>query len=89
MLADIVEATSKSLKNPDVEDVKKAINQAIDGKVKDGDLDSTDLTLNDIKKIKEAFAHVISGTVRQRIEYPSSDDVMKAESHEDKPVNNP
>jgi putative nucleotidyltransferase with HDIG domain len=89
MLADVVEATSKSLKNPDVEEVKSAIGKAIDSKVKEGDLDSSDLTLNDIKKIKEAFVHVISGTVRQRIEYPSSDDLVKAKSQENEPANNP
>lgn len=89
MLADMVEAISKSLKNPDADEIKNAIDQAVDSRVKEGELDDSDLTLNDIKQIKEAFAHVISGTVHPRIEYPTGTELEQAQAATDKDVSPP
>ncbi|KPL07974.1 hypothetical protein AMJ86_02315 [bacterium SM23_57] len=80
MLADIVEATSKSLKNPDVEEFKNAINSPIDARIKEGELDNSELTLKDIKLIRDAFVHVLSGAIHQRIEYPKEGEIRKVEA---------
>jgi len=89
MLADMVEAISKSMKDPDADEIKNAIDQAIDSRVKEGELDESDLTLNDIRKIKEAFAHGISGTIRPRIEYPTGTELEQAQAVTDKNVSPP
>jgi putative nucleotidyltransferase with HDIG domain len=80
MLADIVEATSKSLKNPDVEELKNAINPPIDARIKEGELDNSELTLKDIKLVRDAFVHVLSGTIHQRIEYPKEGGLPQVEA---------
>ncbi len=79
MLADVVEASTRSLKDPNADDIKKAINQAIDTRIEENQLDDGELTLKDIGKIRVAFARVLSGMVHQRIEYPDSDDLENAE----------
>ncbi len=79
MLADVVEASARSLKNPTADDIEKAINQAIDLRIEENQLDDSDLTLKDIRKIRDAFARVLSGVVHQRIEYPDSEDLENAE----------
>jgi putative nucleotidyltransferase with HDIG domain len=75
MLADVVEASTRALKDPNPDDIKKAINQAVESRVEENQLDDSDLTLKDIRKIREAFARVLSGMVHQRIEYPDSEEV--------------
>jgi hypothetical protein len=85
MLADIVEATFRSWKDPDIEDIKRAVEQSIQARLNEGELDDCDLTLKDIKLIRNAFARVLSGTVHQRIEYPSEEDLEPAKSEIVKP----
>jgi putative nucleotidyltransferase with HDIG domain len=78
MLADIVEAASRSLKNPELIDIKKAVDQSIEARLDEGGFDDCDLTLKDIKQIREAFIRVLSGTIHQRIEYPDEQDIERA-----------
>jgi putative nucleotidyltransferase with HDIG domain len=79
MLADVVEASARSLKDPTPDDIKKAIDQAVESRIEENQLDDSELTLKDIRKIREAFARVLSGMVHQRIEYPKSEEIDNAE----------
>jgi putative nucleotidyltransferase with HDIG domain len=82
MLADIVEATTRALKDPDAEDIEKAVDESIETRLQEGQLDDSELTLSDIRKIKEAFVRVLRGAIHQRIEYPGKNDIKREQSRE-------
>lgn len=71
MLADTLEATCRSLENPTPTRLKEAIQETLERRLQDGQLDSSDLTLRDLRKIGEAFFPVLVGIFHPRIEYPS------------------
>ena len=70
MLADIVEATSRSLKNPTPTRISGVIEQSIDNCFREGQLDECELTLRDLNAIGQAFQKVLTGLFHTRIEYP-------------------
>ena len=71
MLADGVEATSRTLKNPSVSRIKEAISYVIENKFKDGQLDECELTFKDLSLISDNFIKILAGIFHVRIEYPS------------------
>lgn len=70
MLADSVEAAVRSINNPEANNIEVMVNNIIKGRLDDGQLDNSCLTLNDLKKIKQAFYKVLMGIYHKRIEYP-------------------
>lgn len=70
MLADGVEASVRSIEDPNKENIEKMVNSIIRDRLEKGQLDNCDLTLRDIGKIKEAFLKVLLGIYHHRIEYP-------------------
>ncbi|MCR4622310.1 MAG: HDIG domain-containing protein [Clostridiales bacterium] len=71
MLADTVEAASRSLTSPDTESLKALIEKLVRAKTEDGQLDDSPLSFADISKINAAFVTVLSGAFHERIEYPN------------------
>lgn len=71
MLADGVEATTRSLPEKNDETIRNAINQIIDAKVANHELDDAPLTFRDIKAIKEIFFEKLKNIYHLRIQYPS------------------
>ena len=71
MLADAVEAASKSLKNPSVPRLRELVSSIIESKFKDGQLDECELTFKDLKLISDSFTKILAGMFHARIEYPS------------------
>jgi putative nucleotidyltransferase with HDIG domain len=70
MLADAVEASSRSLPDVTPEKLDEHIKTMIEGRLRAGELDECELTLRDLGTIERAFAHVLRGALHQRIEYP-------------------
>ena len=70
MLVDGIEAASRSMKEKTVEGLRTLINDMIDQKVKDNQLDNSDLTFADISKIKEILLKKLVNIYHVRIEYP-------------------
>ncbi len=70
MLADTVEAASRTLQNPTPQRIRGLVNSLVEKKISEGQLDECDLTLQEIKMIKEAFIHILMGIHHLRIEYP-------------------
>lgn len=71
MVADSVEAACRTVESPTEEKLKNLIASIIDGKLKDGQLDDSGLTLKDLKLMEKSFLDTISGVYHDRIEYPS------------------
>ncbi len=74
MLADTLEATCRSLENPTPTRLKEAIQETLDRRLRDGQLDSSNLTLSQLRKIGDAFFPVLVGIFHPRVEYPAEPD---------------
>jgi len=70
MLADSVEAATRSLKKPTASRLEDFIREIIMDKVKDGQLDRCDLTFKDLETIRNSFTRILAGHFHSRIEYP-------------------
>ena len=77
LLADKVEAASKTLDNPTPARIKGLVKRIINDMFLDGQLDECELTLKDLNKITESFNKILNGIYHHRIEYPNGDDVTK------------
>lgn len=73
MLADSVEAATRSLTDITPQKLESAIDNMIKHRFMEGQLDECDLTLRDLTKIREAFLKILIGTYHQRIKYPEQD----------------
>ena len=73
MLADAVEAASRTLVDPSTGKIRGMIHAILDDCLQDGQLDHTDLTLSDLHKVTESFLRVLSNIFHQRIDYPGFD----------------
>jgi hypothetical protein len=81
-LADIIESSSRTLKKPTPQSIEKHIHEIVDKKVQEGHLNDSQLTFNDLKKIKDRFAIVLKTMLHARIEYPKDEDNQT--HHDDK-----
>ena len=70
MLCDTIEAAVRTLKNPTPENIENYIVKLVRGKLEDGQLSNSDLTLKDIDLICSACTQVLVGVFHERIEYP-------------------
>ncbi len=70
MMADSVEAATRSLEKPSRERLEAEVARIIQGKIEDHQLDECDLTFRDIKSIADAFLHVLAAMMHSRIAYP-------------------
>ncbi|HKH47297.1 MAG TPA: HDIG domain-containing protein [Thermoanaerobaculia bacterium] len=73
MLADAVEAASRTLTEPTPVKIRSLIRTIVDDCLNDGQLDQTDLTLSDIRNVSEAFLRVLANIFHQRVDYPGFD----------------
>ncbi|MCL1863830.1 MAG: HDIG domain-containing protein [Defluviitaleaceae bacterium] len=73
MLADSVEAAVRSMipKIQSVDEVEKTIRFIIRGKLNDGQLAESDLSIKDVTIIEQSFFRVLKGMYHERIAYPS------------------
>jgi putative nucleotidyltransferase with HDIG domain len=71
MMADSVEAATRSLEKPSRERLEAEVARIIQGKIEDHQLDECDLTFRDIKCIGDAFLHVLAAMNHGRIAYPA------------------
>ncbi|MFQ5455833.1 MAG: HD family phosphohydrolase [Nitrospirota bacterium] len=70
MLADAVEAASRNLSDPSASRISNLSNRLVNDIFIDGQLDESDLTLRDLKKITISFSKILTGIFHHRIEYP-------------------
>jgi hypothetical protein len=70
MLADMVEAASRSLVDPTPARIQGMVQKIINKAFSDGQLDECELTLKDLHEIAKSFNKTLSGIFHHRIEYP-------------------
>ncbi len=73
MLADCVEAATRSLDDPTPSKIKNLVASIINGIFMDGQLDECDLTFKDVKKIQEVFVKMLISFYHKRIKYPDQE----------------
>lgn len=74
MLADTVDAAARTLKEPTHSRLKGLIEELVDGRFQEGQLDESPLTLRDLERIKESFLLILAGTFHARVEYPEKEE---------------
>ena len=79
MLADSCESATRAMQEPTPERMRDLINNVVDGKIADGQLDESPLTLGEIARVKEQFVKILAGVMHRRIEYPSTKHLTDAE----------
>lgn len=70
MLADSIEAASRSLDEPTPARLQNIVKNIIQRKFMDGQLDECNLTLKDLTFIEDSFIKILLGIYHQRIDYP-------------------
>jgi hypothetical protein len=78
MLADGVEASTRSLRRPSPSRIREMVRSFIERRMEEGELDECGLTMRDLSGIREAFVPILVGIHHQRVAYPGQ------REHEDK-----
>jgi hypothetical protein len=72
LLADAVEASTRALKEPSQQELRRRVHGVIAEKIAEGQLDECPLTIRDVARIEDAFLRVLTlGVYHTRIEYPA------------------
>ncbi len=78
MLADSVEATVRSVKEPTLGKIRNVIRNVVDSKIREGELDDCPLTMKDLGFIIDTFSNVLIGIHHGRLEYPGQKNLLKS-----------
>ena len=70
MMADAVEAASKSLKSPNIDQLQEFVDKIIDGKMAEEQFNSSDITFAEIETVKTVLFKKLINVYQLRIEYP-------------------
>jgi len=85
-MADVVEASSRTLKDPTPARIDSLVHERIKQIFRDGQMDECDLTLRDVNKVAESFSRILTGIFHHRIAYPEQE--SEAEKNETKVSHN-
>jgi cyclic-di-AMP phosphodiesterase PgpH len=77
MLADKVEAATRTLRVPDEQHIRQMIGRIVSSVIADGQFSECPLTFAEIQKVTETFVGVLGGIYHQRVEYPATADVSR------------
>lgn len=70
MIADSLEAASKSLKNPTGQDIDKLVDGIVKYKLEQGQLDDSELNFHELEQCTEVFKSLLRSINHVRVEYP-------------------
>lgn len=70
MLADIIEATSRSMTDQSPEAIADMIHKTIHGRFDEGQFSECDLSIRELFKLEKEFLHSLDGTFHTRVKYP-------------------
>ena len=75
MLADAVESASRTLSEPSQGSIRALIDQLIELRLQDGQLNESPLNFNDLEIIADTFERMLTAILHRRISYPSSEEI--------------
>ena len=75
MLADVVEAASRTLENPTPSKIQLHVQTTINRIFAEEELDECDLTLKNLHNIAKSFNKILNGIYHHRIEYPGKNQI--------------
>ncbi|MBN2135088.1 MAG: HDIG domain-containing protein [Acidobacteria bacterium] len=70
MVADSIEAASRTLKNPSPQKIRGMVDEIINNIFMDGQFDECQLTMIDLRKISDAISRKLTTIFHGRVEYP-------------------
>ncbi|MED1205094.1 HD family phosphohydrolase [Heyndrickxia acidicola] len=70
-IADSVEAAVRSMPKPNADKIKRLVNNIVQDRLEDGQLNECDITLKELEVIKKTFCETLNGIFHSRIEYPN------------------
>ncbi len=70
MLADSVEATARTLKDPTGKDIDELVDKIINGKIEKGQLSKSNFTFSDLETCRTIFKKMLRSIHHIRLEYP-------------------
>jgi len=70
MMADSVEAASKSLRNPNAKQLEEFVDKIVSNKMNENQFDSSDITLKEIEIVKNVLFKKLVNIYQFRVEYP-------------------
>lgn len=72
MLADVIEASSRSMPSPTPEKLEDLIRATINSRLNEGQLSESGLNLRDLSQLPQAFLQSLDGTYHTRVKYPAA-----------------
>src|SRR5690606_26632446 len=69
-IADSVEAAVRSMSNPTPEQIKELVQNIVQDRLQDEQLNECDITLKELETVKRTFCETLNGIFHSRIEYP-------------------
>jgi hypothetical protein len=72
MMADVIEASSRTLSNPTPARIRSLVRERIERIYMDGQLDECELTLRNLNTIAESFIKILMGIFHHRVDYPDT-----------------
>ncbi len=88
MMADCIEAASRTLNDPSPAQIQGMIDRLVDSILADNQFDECDLTLREIGLVKDSFFKIITGLYHRRLDYPGYDFKAAEEKPDKVPVTN-
>lgn len=85
MMADSIEAASRTMDDPVPTQIQGMIDRIVDDIISDGQFDDCDITLGDIRIAKDSFFKILAGAFHHRIDYPGYDFKNKNGTHRSEP----
>lgn len=83
MLADGVEASSRTLSDPTPTRVRQHVRNIVQARSQEGQLDECELTMSDLHRIEDAFVRVLTAIHHGRVKYPTEVDGTSSDSKGD------
>ena len=81
-LADAVESASRTIKKPTPAKIRALVEDIVESRVCDGQLDDCELTIRDLAQVKAVFAKTLRSVLHSRIDYPDDKSGRKGERSE-------
>ena len=79
-LADSVEAASRSMEKTTPGHIENLVRDIVDARIRDGQLDRSQLTFNEVAKIKNSFVFTLTSMLHGRVAYPKDENRTKQQA---------